>query len=119
MTEENNPTQEKKSEERQTHPTINIEEYTQEMKTEQIHAQRLPMEPETTPILNNEIPWMDYDWARNDSGANYYSWGMPMTMPMYWGNTPETQNKGNQKGGHVPEWSNKGQDPVGGSVHKK
>ena len=68
MTEKNNPTQEKKSEEQQAHPTINIAEYAQEMTTEQIHAQRLPMEPVTAPLLNNEIPWMDYDWAQNDWG---------------------------------------------------
>ena len=78
--------------------TINIDGYAQEMKTEQIHVQRLPMESETTPLLNNEIPWMDYDWAQNDWGMNYYSWDMPMTMPMYWGNTTETPNKGKKRG---------------------
>ena len=115
MTDGNNPTQEQKSEEQQVRPTINIAEYTQEMKTDQIHAQRRPMGPETTPLLNNEIPWMDYDWARNDWGMNYYSWGMPATMPTYWGNTPETKNKGKQKGGkQVPEWPNIGKDPAVG-----
>jgi len=29
---------------------------------------------------------------------NYYSWDMPMTMPMYWGNTTETPNKGKKRG---------------------
>ena len=99
MAEKSNPTQEKKREEHQAHPTIKTAEYAQEIKTEQIHAQRLPMESETTPLLNNEIPWVDYDWAQNDLGVNYYSWGMPTTMPKYWGNTPETQNKGKKKRG--------------------
>ena len=36
-----------------------------------------------------------------------------MTMPMYWGNIPETQNKGNQKRGkQLPVWANQKQDPA-------
>ena len=99
MAEKSNPTQEQKREEQQVNPTIKIAEYDQEIKTEKIHAQRLPMESETTPLLKNEIPWVDYDWAQNDWGVNYYSWGMP--IPTQWGNAPETQNKGNQKGGNM------------------
>ena len=49
MTGENNPTQEQKVGEQQARPTINFSDSTQEMKTEQIHAQRLPTGPETTP----------------------------------------------------------------------
>ena len=42
---------------------------------------------------------MDYDWARQDWGVNYYGWGMPMTMPMRWENAPGAKNKGSRKGG--------------------
>ena len=58
---------------------------------------------------------MGDNWARNDWGANYYSWGLPMTIPMYWGNTPEQKNKGNRKGGKQSHaWPNLGQDHAGG-----
>ena len=113
MTEKNNPTQEQKVGEQQVRPTINFSDFTKEMKAGQIHAQRLPIGPETAPLLNNETPWVDYDWAQNDLGVNYYSWGMPMTMPTYWENTPETQNKGQKRGEHSPEWPNLRRDPVG------
>ena len=56
MTEKSNPAQEQKREEQQAHPTIKTSEYTQEIKTDHIPAQRLPTESEATPLLNNEIP---------------------------------------------------------------
>ena len=61
-------------------------------------------------ILNGENNWLDYDRSRNGWvgggggggwGANYYSWGMPMAGPMYWGNAPGAQKKGKRKGGNV------------------
>ena len=111
---ENNPTQEQIAGEQQAPTTINPPDAAWEMKTEKIPAQRLPIEPETTPPLNDETPWVDYDGPQNDWGANYYSLGMPMTMPMYWENAPETQSMGKQKGGkQLPAWSDIRRDPVG------
>ena len=102
MTGENNPTQEQKDRGRQVHPPINFSDSTQEMKTEKIHSQRLPMGPETIPLLNNATPLVDYDWAQNDWGANYYSWGMPMTMPMYWEIHQRRKTRAIKRGGTFP-----------------
>ena len=73
---------------KQAPATITFPDPTHEMKTEQIPAQRLPMEQETTPQIKGDPPWMDYEWAQRDWGMNYYGWGIPMTMPTQWEDAP-------------------------------
>ena len=70
------------------------------------------MEQETTPQMQEEQPWPDCDWG-------YYSWGIPMTMPMCWGNMPGRKTGVVKKGGKAsPAWPNIRRDP-GGDVYVK
>ena len=94
MTENDNPTQIRKTVEKKVAPTITFSDSAQEMQTEPIPAQRLPMEQEPAPKMQGDQPWADYGW-------NYYSWGMPMTMPMYLGETCQgRKTRVVEKGGH-------------------
>ena len=57
-------------------------------------TQQLPNTGLTSFGANN---WPNQNWNSIDWGSfDYYNWGMPM---MYWGNIPETHDKGEQKGG--------------------
>ena len=89
---EKNTIREQKEENQTVHPTIKIPNPHKEIKTEKIQARQLPREVETSPMLSEGNNWLNDDWAQNDWEVNYYSWAMPTTGPMYWGNNPETQN---------------------------
>ena len=67
-----------------------------EMETGRNPAQQLP---NADPMSNGANNWPNQNWNPMEFGSfGYYNWSMPM---MYWGNNPETKNKGKQKRGNT------------------
>ena len=63
---------------------------------ERSETQQLPNTDPTSIGANN---WPNRNWNSIDWGSfDYYNWGTPM---IFWGNLPETQEKGKQKGGNI------------------